>query len=214
MKRSWMLLTLAALLTGGLTLAGCSGSDAEAEDTASAGTAMQNEAGGAETYTAQNTPADDGIAAAEIRKGAQPAVDTSALRDAPAWRLPDLNGGTVSSAQFAGKVIILDFWATWCGPCKMEIPHFIELQNTYGDKLAVIGVDMGEPKEKVLAFATANNINYQMVLGSQQIANDYAPIKGLPTTFVLSQDGKIYKRYVGYRPKQVFERDIAALLGE
>jgi len=120
----------------------------------------------------------------------------------------------VTNADFAGKVIILDFWATWCGPCKREIPHFIELYTEYqGLGLEVVGVDVGEPSSRVGPFVQQAGINYNMVLGTQKMVNDYGPINGIPTTYVISQDGKIFRRYVGYRPKETFEQDVRTLLG-
>jgi thiol-disulfide isomerase/thioredoxin len=147
--------------------------------------------------------------------GTEPAVDTSALRAAPSWELANLAGETVTNADFHGKIVILDFWATWCGPCKMEIPHFKELYSTYADQgLEIVGVALDrEGPKKVAPFVEAAGVEYHTVIGDQQIVTAYGPISGIPTTYVISQDGKIFKRYVGYRPKEVFERDIKTLLG-
>jgi thiol-disulfide isomerase/thioredoxin len=145
---------------------------------------------------------------------AAPKVDTSQLTTAPAWEAKRLDGTTVTNADFAGKVVILDFWATWCGPCKKEIPHFKELYAEYAAMgLEVVGVDVGEPASRVAPFVQQAQINYHTVLGTQKMVGDYGPINGIPTTFVISQDGKIYRRYVGYRPKQTFEQDVRTLLG-
>lgn len=142
-------------------------------------------------------------------------IDTSALKAAPAWTLPNLEGEAVRSSDFTGKVVIFDFWATWCGPCRMEIPHFIDLQNTYGEHgLEIVGVAMDQQGAMIVApFVEKNGVNYHTVIGTAEVAQAYGPIRGIPTTFVITQDGKIYKKYVGYRPKEVFEADVRALLG-
>ena len=120
----------------------------------------------------------------------------------------------MSSGELLGKVVILDFWATWCGPCKMEIPHFIELQNEFEGNLEIVGVAMDRQGRQIVEpFVKTAAINYSTVLGDKKVVTDYAPITGLPTTFVIAQDGKIFKRYVGFRPKSVFENDIRTLLG-
>lgn len=142
-------------------------------------------------------------------------IDTSALAVAPDFKILDLAGKPVTLADYKGKVVILDFWATWCGPCRIEIPHFIELQKLYGEKgLEVVGVSLDQGgKKDVEPFARAKSINYDMLLGNNEITMAYGGVKGIPTTFVLTQDGKIYKKYVGVRPREVFEADVKALLG-
>jgi thiol-disulfide isomerase/thioredoxin len=135
-------------------------------------------------------------------------VDTSALKPAADFKLADLEGNPKTLADYRGKVIILDFWATWCGPCKMEIPHFVELQNAYGPQgLEIVGV------KAVSTFAQKYKINYPILMGNDQIVSAYGGVKGIPTAFVITQDGKIFRKYVGYREKKVFESDIRALLG-
>jgi len=192
---------------------GCSSEKTEAGSVAQTGeTAVKN------TDAQPSSKPDREMAMAEARKQAQrhtkPAVDTTDLRQAPDWELKDLSGASVSSGDFAGRVVILDFWATWCGPCKMEIPHFKELYAEYQDKgLEIVGVSLDrEGSAKVAPFAQKAAINYTMLLGNQKVVSDYAPIRGIPTTFVISQDGKIFKRYVGFRKKEVFENDIKTLL--
>ena len=187
MKQLTTTLFTAGLLMAALTLVGCSGNSQEGEVLATS---------------------------EEGRAGTKPAVDTSDLVAAPAWELMDLDGEIVKSSDFAGRVMILDFWATWCGPCKMEIPHFIELQEQYGDDLAIVSVSVDKQGVAVVKpFVERTGINYVSLVMNSKIVNDYAPIRSIPTTFVVSQDGKIFKRYVGYKPKQVFERDIQTLLG-
>jgi cytochrome c biogenesis protein CcmG/thiol:disulfide interchange protein DsbE len=131
---------------------------------------------------------------------------------APAFTLADLNGHPVSLSDFRGKVVVLDFWATWCPPCKREIPDFIELQSQYGSKgLQVIGIGLDEP-EKLKAFASTNGMNYTVLLGTDDTALKYGGISGIPTTFIIDRSGKIVDRFEGFRPKGVFESEIRRLL--
>jgi peroxiredoxin len=131
---------------------------------------------------------------------------------APAFTLPDINGRSVSLSQFRGKVVVLDFWATWCPPCKREIPDFIALQSAYSAKgLQVVGVALDEPGP-VKAYAAQNGMNYPVLLGTNDIAQKYGGIEGIPTTFIIDKSGKIVNRFEGFRPKEVFESEIKKLL--
>lgn len=131
---------------------------------------------------------------------------------APAFTLPDLNGRPVSLSSFRGKVVVLDFWATWCPPCKREIPDFIALQSTYGAKgLQVVGIALDEPTA-VKSFAAQSRMNYPVLLGTDDIARLYGGITGIPTTFIIDRTGKIVTQFEGFRPKGVFESEIKKLL--
>jgi peroxiredoxin len=131
---------------------------------------------------------------------------------APGFTLPDLNGKTVSLADFKGKVVVLDFWATWCPPCRMEIPDFVKLQTEYGSKgVQIVGIALDEPG-KARAFAQQNGMNYPVLLGTDEIAMRYGGIEGIPTTFIIDRNGKLANRLEGYRPKAVFEQEIKKLL--
>lgn len=133
---------------------------------------------------------------------------------APAWSLKDVDGKTVSSADFKGKVVLLDFWATWCPPCKAEIPSFVELQKTYGDKgLVVVGVSLDEEGARVLKpFMKQFGINYPVVLGDLKTAQAFGGVRSIPTTFIISRDGRIAGRHVGLVSKADFEKAIKPLL--
>lgn len=129
--------------------------------------------------------------------------------EAPDFTLVDMEGKEVSLSDFKGKIIIVDFWATWCGPCRMEIPSFIQLQNDYKDDVVVVGVslDQGGPKA-VVPFAEKMKINYPVVYGNGQVVQEWGGIRGIPTTFVVDRDFNIQKKYVGYTEHSVFEKDI------
>ncbi len=141
-------------------------------------------------------------------------VASSGLKSAPAFELMGTDGKNIKLADYKGKVVIVDFWDTWCPPCRMEIPNFIELQNQYKSKgFKMVGVVLGrEGKDKVLDFIKNNQINYVNAYANEAFLNAYGPIEGIPTTFVIDQQGRIYKSYTGYRDKAVFENDIKTLL--
>jgi peroxiredoxin len=133
---------------------------------------------------------------------------------APEWKLSDLDGKLVKFSDFRGHVLILDFWATWCMPCRIEIPHFVELQNQYGDKgLRVIGVSLdAQGPEFVKKFAKRLDVNYPIVMGNEEVAEAYGGIDAIPTTFVIDRQGRIVSRHMGYDDKAAFEKEIQSLL--
>ena len=132
--------------------------------------------------------------------------------DAPGFSLPGIDGNTVSLSDFKGKVIILDFFASWCPPCRQEIPDFIELQKAYSDKgFSMIGVALVSAKE-AKDFAGQIGINYPVLVDDGKVSNVYGPIRSIPTTFILDKTGKIAKLYIGFHPRSVFESDIKELL--
>lgn len=135
-------------------------------------------------------------------------------KQAPEFTLLDINGNKVNLSDFKGKVVILDFWATWCPPCIAEIPHFIELYDEYKNRgLEVIGISMDRNGQRVVPpFAEEKGINYILLLGDDEVTDLYGGIISIPTTFILDREGGIRKRYMGYRDKEVFERDIKELL--
>lgn len=131
---------------------------------------------------------------------------------APDFTLQGIDGKTATLSEFKGKVVILDFFASWCPPCRQEIPDFIELQKAYGDKgFAMIGVSLVNMDESK-TFAAQQGINYPVLVDDGKASNLYGPIRSIPTTFVLDKDLKIVRFYIGARPKSVFENDIKELL--
>jgi peroxiredoxin len=133
---------------------------------------------------------------------------------APNWDLKDLNGKSVKLSDFKGKVVILDFWATWCPPCRAEIPNFIDLQTQYKDKgLVIVGIslDQGGPGV-VSAFVQAQKINYPIVMGDEGVSTAYGNIQAIPTTFIIDTNGNIVGRHEGYTEKSAFESEIQKLL--
>jgi thiol-disulfide isomerase/thioredoxin len=136
---------------------------------------------------------------------------------APSWKLKGLDGGTVSSDQFKGKVVVLDFWATWCGPCKSEIPGYISLQRKYGPEgLVVIGVskdDDGPGRQKaVQAFVDAHGMNYTVVFSGDELEAALGGIDAIPTTFIIGRDGNIRDKKIGAVSPEEFEKRVLAVL--
>ena len=131
------------------------------------------------------------------------------------FTVKDMNGQSVALSSFKGKVIVLDFWATWCPPCKAEIPGFVELQKEYGEKgLQIVGVSVDDTVDKLSPFAAEFKMNYPVLVGLDRddLQDAYGPMWGIPTTFLISRDGKICRKHSGLVGKERYEQDIKALL--
>jgi peroxiredoxin len=132
---------------------------------------------------------------------------------APDFSLPNLTGQPVTLSSYRGKVVLLDFWATWCGPCKEEIPHLVDMQNRYGSEgLQIIGVSMDDSPGPVREFSQQFKMNYPVVMGNAKTGELYGGILGLPITFVIGQDGRINARHIGATSSSVFEKEILTQL--
>ena len=147
-----------------------------------------------------------------------PATFTCPADSKPAnlnFTLKDVEGKDVTLASLKGKVILLDFWATWCGPCKVEIPWFIEFQNKYSkDGLQVVGVSVDDTIDKLLPYVADAKMNYTVLqgLGHDDMQDAFGPIWGIPVTVVISRDAKVCAKHMGMSSKDSFENEIKSLL--
>ena len=157
-----------------------------------------------------------GLACSSAPTSAKAAVKSENERKvAPDFALKDSNGATVKLSDYKGKVVLLDFWATWCGPCKIEIPWFIEFEQTYKDKgFAVLGVSMDEDGwTAVKPYLLEHKLNYRVALGNEQVGQMYGGLDALPTTFMIDRAGKIAKVHIGLETgKDGFQNEINSLL--
>lgn len=152
--------------------------------------------------------------AAENNSSEQPAQSNDD-KAAPNFSLESTDGMAVSLKQYRGRIVILDFWATWCGPCRRGIPDLISLQKKYKDDLRVIGISLDtDTKSDVVPFAKKFNINYPILYGNQQVTQAYGGINAIPTTVVIDQYGDIVAKYVGLVDKETFEKSVEELISK
>jgi thiol-disulfide isomerase/thioredoxin len=132
----------------------------------------------------------------------------------PAFIARDLDGREVSSASWRGKVIIINFWATWCGPCRAEIPDLVTLQEKYRDRLQVIGISEDEASpDLVKRFAADHHINYPVIMTTPEIGKLFPGIGALPTSFVIDRESRVVQKHVGMLQAAITERETRSLAG-
>ena len=132
---------------------------------------------------------------------------------APDFTLPQLDGQTLRLSSYRGKIVLLDFWATWCVPCREEIPHFIELQDKYrADGLQIIGVSMDDGPGPVRSFCQEFHLNYPVVMGNAKIGELYGGVLGLPIAFLLDRNGRVYAKHIGATKPEIIKKEVVALL--
>jgi thiol-disulfide isomerase/thioredoxin len=130
------------------------------------------------------------------------------------FSLEDNKGGMSTLADYKGKVVLLNFWATWCGPCKIEIPWFIEFQNTYKDRgFSVLGVALDDDGWKMVKpYIAEKKMNYPVMVGNDQISQLYGGISSVPTSFLIDREGRIQYVHIGLESKDVYEKEIQNLI--
>jgi thiol-disulfide isomerase/thioredoxin len=166
-----------------------------------------------------------GLFKASAQENGKSSADASknAVQDAPDVTFKDLQGKDVKLADLKGKVVVVNFWATWCEPCQIEIPWMIGFQGKYGDKgFTLLGVAMDDEGKSVVApFVEKTQfdvdgkkmaMNYPVVIGNDDLSSKFGGLIGLPTTIVLGRDGKIHKKFLGLVSHDELEKQIKELL--
>jgi peroxiredoxin len=149
-----------------------------------------------------------------IRVGPGETTRISGSRAVPPFSLKDTNGNIYSSAQFAGKPAVINFFATWCPPCREEIPGFVEVYNKHKEKgFELIGISLDtDTRENLPGFLMNNKIGYRILFGDLATARAYGGVSALPTTFFVGKDGEIKNVHVGYMDKDTFDKEVMKLL--
>lgn len=148
------------------------------------------------------------------RSGPEAPMILSKSTPAPDFTLESLDGKSMRLSDFRGKAVLLNFWATWCGPCKIEMPWFVELQKEYGSQgLQIVGVAMDDSgKDEIAKFAKDMGVNYPVLLGKEAVGDEYGGVPALPESFFIGRDGKIVDRIIGLKGRGEIEESIKKAL--
>jgi cytochrome c biogenesis protein CcmG, thiol:disulfide interchange protein DsbE len=149
------------------------------------------------------------------RRKAQTPTKAASGNAAPDFAVTTIDGKKLSLSEYRGKVVLLDFWATWCTPCREEIPHFVEMQEKYGPQgFQVIGISMDDDAKPVREFSQKFKMNYPVAVGDDKLAQSFGGVLGLPVNLVIDRDGRIVKKYLGATEASVFDKDVADALAQ
>ena len=156
-----------------------------------------------------------GRAASASQASADPPVIRFASNPepAPGMVIHDLSGKITSMDDLKGKVVLVNFWATWCPPCRVEIPEFIKLQEKHRDRLQIIGISEDDDPETVREFVKTAGINYPVVMATPELIAAYGGVVALPTTFVVDTEGRVVQRHLGLLSAEMYDREIRSLTG-
>jgi len=154
-----------------------------------------------------------GLLLATRLRGPATTAQSGLPRQAPDFSLPDLSGQKLTLSSYRGKVVLLDFWATWCAPCREEIPRFVEMQDKYqAQGLQILGVSMDDSPEPVREFSQKFHMNYPVVIGNAKTGELYGGILGLPVAYLIDREGRVTSRHIGATDAAVFEKEIVNML--
>ena len=143
------------------------------------------------------------------------AVESLDNKKAPEFTRTDLNGGILDLASFRGKVVLLDFWATWCAPCQVEMPAFAQWQRNYGSQgLQVIGISMDDDPALARKLSVKLRLNYPMAMGDEKLGELYGGVLGLPLTYLIDKHGIVRAKFQGETDLETMEKQLKALLAE
>jgi thiol-disulfide isomerase/thioredoxin len=155
------------------------------------------------------------VSVAPATSNAAPPAQNLLNRKAPGFALTDLNGQSLTLAQFQGKVVLLNFWATWCAPCQVEMPVFAAWQRKYGPQgLQVIGISMDDEAGPARSLAARLKLNYPVAMGDERLGARYGGVLGLPLTLLIDRNGIVRARFQGETDLKPIERQVAALLAQ
>ena len=159
-------------------------------------------------------------ARADAAHSKQEAPDVQVIRlvknpdPAPPFQIRDLEGQPLSLADARGKIVLLNFWATWCGPCRAEVPDLVDLQKRYPDKLEIIALATEEDDaDEVRRFVLHSGINYRVAMAPDDVVRNYGGVAALPTSFVIDPEGRIVQKHVGLNDPALYELELRAMLG-
>jgi cytochrome c biogenesis protein CcmG/thiol:disulfide interchange protein DsbE len=150
---------------------------------------------------------------AVVLRARRPGGEAARARLAPDFALTDMESRRLAMADLKGKVVLVDFWATWCEPCRVEIPAFVSLQSRYGPQgLQIVGISLDDDSTSVKDFYARYRMNYPVAMGSAALAEQFGGILGLPVAFLIDRSGRIRAKHVGQTEPAVFEKEIQGLL--
>lgn len=166
-----------------------------------------------DTAFAENQPAAEPVTE-EVAETAMAGPSLPLMGEAPEWTLTRLDGSQLSSADLAGKIVVIDFWATWCPPCRAEIPGYIAMQDEMrDDDVVIVGVSLDEGGPSIVRkFADEWEMNYELVMGDEQVVGAFGGVRAIPTTFLIDRDGQVRHRKEGMMHREEYEPLVRSLL--